>query len=226
MLLYIVYAALSFAAGYLIFWGGQKIWPVLYPTLRRRSPSAATPSTPTAPTKPIEKLTSGQQTFIVGLIVLMLGMGGLAWSFVYTADAKEDDVAGWPTAPGQITTLDMQDRVEDTDMSMVGNVAPTVKEVVIVYTYQVDGTTYTNDKIYFDERLPQNRRLVEPEDADKISQKYQVGKSVSVYYDPDDPTQSALERDENPGLRLIGLNAGIAFCLVAGMATRWLIAHR
>ncbi len=208
----LLYAAIAFLAGLLVFWTGQLVWPKIRP--------------PRPESKPPTPLTSGQRFVVKGLMVVTLAMGALAWSFVYTAKQDQDKTGDWSSVSGLITTFDSQERVNDTQMSMVGDVAPTVKEVVIIYTYQVADEVYTNDKIHADERLPDGRRLIDPADADALAKKYPVGQSVTVYYDPDDPRQSVLQKDENRGLYLVGLNAGFAFYFLAGAITRWLVTQR
>lgn len=215
-----LYAVIAFLAGLLVFWTGQ----LILPTLRQRLPFLRTPSAAAPTTK--TPITAGQRFVVRALIVIMLAMGALAWSFVYTARQDRNKTNGWSSVSGLITTFDSQERIDDTNMSLVGDVTATVKEVVIVYTYQVGDQVYTNDKIYSDERLPAGRRLMEPEDADALAEKYKLGRPVTVYYDPDDPRHAALQQDENRGLYLVGLNAGIAFYFLAGAITRWLVTQR
>ncbi|MBZ0320305.1 MAG: DUF3592 domain-containing protein [Anaerolineae bacterium] len=208
----LLYAAIAFLAGLLVFWTGQLLWPRF-----GQKTSDPKPSTPP---------TSGQRFVVKGLLVVALAMGTLAWSLVYTAKKDQDKTNDWSSVSGLITTFDSQERVNDTQMSMVGDVTETAKEVVIIYTYQVGGEVYTNDQVHADERLPDGRRLLDPTDADELAEKYKVGESVTVYYDPDDPRQSALQKDENRGLYLVGLNAGFVFYFLAGMVTRWLVTQR
>lgn len=210
----LLYAVIAFLAGLLVYWTGQLLWPKLRPVLNR--PAATTPT----------PLTSGQRFVVKGLLVVALAMGTLAWSLVYTAKQDKDRTSDWPTASGLITTFTSEERVNDTQMSLVGDVVPTVKEVVIIYTYQVGNEVYTNDKIHVDERLPNDQRLMDPEEADALAEKYPAGASVTVYYDPDDPRRSALQKDENRGLYLVGLNAGLAFYFLAGAITRFLATQR
>lgn len=212
----LLYAVIAFLAGLLVFWTGQLLRPKLWPKLRPRVAQKTGDPTPT----------SGQRFVVKGLLMVALAMGTLAWSLVYTAKKDQDKTSDWSSVSGLITTFDSQERVNDTQMSMVGDVVDTVQEVVIIYTYQVGSEVYTNNQIHADERLPDGRRLLEPADADELAKKYQVGESVTVYYNPDDPRQSALQKDENRGLYLVGLNAGFAFYFLAGMVTRWLVTQR
>ncbi len=211
----LLYAIVAFLSGLLAYWTFQLIWPKFSPQLRPHRPATAAPSGP---------LTSGQRFVIKSLLGVALAMGALAWSLVYTAEQKRTD--NWASASGLITTFTSEERVNDTQMSLVGDVVPTVKEVVIIYTYQVGSEVYTNDQIHVDERLPNNKRFLDPAEADALAKKYPVGASITVYYDPADPRQSALQKDENRGLYLVGLNAGLAFYFLAGAITRFLVTQR
>jgi hypothetical protein len=163
---------------------------------------------------------------LITLLLLMLALGITAWSFALTAYDEARETDGWPTAAGRVVTLQIEERVDDTPMSLVGNVSEARVEVALAYTYAVGGRTYTGHTIYLDERLPGGRRLVEKEQADDIRAKYPAGSTVRVLYDPDDPARAALEQDENRGLYLFGLNAGIGLCLLAGAAARWMVTRR
>ena len=51
------------------------------------------------------------------------------------------------------------------------------------YTYEVDGVGYESDRVHFGDVAASDMVL-----------KYRIGHDVSVYYDPDDPSISVLER--------------------------------
>lgn len=164
----------------------ELLWPKLRPVLNR--PAAATPT----------PLTSGQRFVVKGLLVVALAMGALAWSLFYTAKQDKDRTSDWPSASGLITTFTSEERVNDTQMSLVGDVVPTVKEVVIIYTYQVGNEVYTNDKIHVDERLPNDQRLMDPEEADALAEKYPSGcidpsRSIMTPMTPADPPSKKMK---------------------------------
>jgi hypothetical protein len=61
----------------------------------------------------------------------------------------------------------------------------------IEYEFAVDGKSYRSDEITFD-----NNYSINQEFAQIYINKYPVGKNVTVYYDPHDPSFSVLEPEE------------------------------
>ncbi|MFC1452945.1 DUF3592 domain-containing protein [Verrucomicrobiota bacterium] len=79
----------------------------------------------------------------------------------------------------------------------------------IVYTYQVEGTTYTCDRVFFG-----NYRSDRPDHAEAQKARYPPGREVDVYYDPDRPEVAVLE----PGPKFstsVVMIVGIVFTIVA-----------
>ena len=64
------------------------------------------------------------------------------------------------------------------------------KKAVIVYRYQVEDAFFNSDRVLWGGET-YHYGLDEP---DKLINKYPVGKSVSVYYDPENPAEAVLER--------------------------------
>ena len=86
---------------------------------------------------------------------------------------------GWPTTNGTITasSVNEDDRGDETTY-----------HAAVQYAYSVHAEDFTNDKIYAGYAGSSNRAT-----ALAIAKKYEVGKSISVLYNPDSPANSVLE---------------------------------
>lgn len=84
----------------------------------------------------------------------------------------------------------------------------------VTYQYSVNGNTYENDR-YWDEEIS----LGQMEKIEEIVARHSVGSSVTVYYDPQNPASSYLERlpDANlmkPMMILGGIGALIIIVII------------
>ena len=60
----------------------------------------------------------------------------------------------------------------------------------IAYSYEVNGTSYTSERISFAAGVP-------PKETDSVLARYPEGKSVTVQYAPDKPSEAVLESGVN-----------------------------
>ena len=97
----------------------------------------------------------------------------------------------WPTASGQIITSSI-------DGPTYGKYGPQYG-ADISYQYSVGGATYVSDVVnpimVYHETLAESQELV---------QQYPLGKSVKVYYNPDDPYNAVLVPVASPANGFIG----------------------
>lgn len=130
------------------------------------------------------------------LVVLMIGFATIVKLREVRAAAQ------WPKTSGRIVRsqpgFDLVQRHRD-DMPANERVAD------IVYEYQVNGTTYHGKRFTLAEK-------VAPEEAAGILARFPEGKSVDVFYDPDNPANATIDRD------MAGLGRGclILFAIGAG----------
>lgn len=102
----------------------------------------------------------------------------------------------WPSVPGEVIKSEVETHRSDGETHYLPD---------IVYTYAVDGKTYTSSKITVgDPPLDSN---ISP--AKRAQAEYPVGKAVDVYYDPEVPSSSALK----PGIR----KNDIGLALITGL---------
>ena len=141
---------------------------------------------------------------IGGCFVLVFGIIGIVMLVKYFLDKKKfEESQAWSATSGQITEAYVRESSsEDSEGYTTTSYYPEVR-----YTYQVMGVEYTGKRIAFGGNVGGSRKK-----ANEIVAQYPVGKKVTVYYDPDNLEDAALERRMGgKGLLVIG----IVFTLIA-----------
>ena len=82
-----------------------------------------------------------------------------------------------------------------------------------VYEYVVDGIRYQSDRVGFDDLAFSNSRLIAERDADRFG----VGSSVQVHYDPDAPSSAVLHLGNPRFSRWCLGGAGLALLLAVAL---------
>lgn len=115
-------------------------------------------------------------------LVALIGAVGL---FVSGRDLlRGRSSASWPTTQGEVVYSSLEQSMS-TDSDGDTSVTYGAK---IVYNYQVGGQQLTGDRRAFSESRTSSARR-----AQEITNRYQVGAAVTVYYDPNNPQVSVLE---------------------------------
>lgn len=119
---------------------------------------------------------------ICSIALPLLVIGGLVY-FLYKRSqqrvAYRQAAQAWRSAEGKILMSSVQ-------RTHQGNSYP-----VVVYQYEVNGNQYQSQTIQAGEQFL-NAHIVGQ--AQETVQRYPIGKTVTVYYNPDNPAESALER--------------------------------
>lgn len=116
--------------------------------------------------------------------VLMGGFGLLLIVLAVLQKNKAKKAAeSWPTASGVVEKSELSVR-HDTDSD---GTSSTTYAAHVVYSYKVDGLSYSNDAIGFGSSSGGRKK------AQKKLEEYPAGKSVTVYYDPEKPEKAVLE---------------------------------
>lgn len=129
------------------------------------------------------------------LLLLFFAIGAVIMFFGWRTVANAQASASWPSVPGQVISSTVT-RQSDSDGSV--SFSPEVS-----YRYQVGSQSYQGRRIKFGENAYGFRAR-----AQSVADRYPVGHSVSVYYDPADPNLSVLE----PG---VSLGSYIVVCIGA-----------
>lgn len=138
-----------------------------------------------------QKIPRGVQVFcalfaVIGLVVV--GAGG--WTLVKSIRSEQ-----WPVTDGIVQSAEMK--------SSSGRHGGTTYSAAVTYSYQVAGVSYTGAKVAIGSMSSSSAY------AGGILNRYPVGKKVSVYYSPGDPSDAVLET---------GIHGGTWICFGVGTA--------
>lgn len=119
-------------------------------------------------------------------IILPLAILGVVGYFLYKRSQQSNTARqaaqSWPSTTGTVLTSTIQ-------VSHTGNSRS--EAPVVLYTYEVSGQSYQGQTIKAGEQYLNVRFSG---DAINTMGRYPVGKKVTVYYNPANPAESALER--------------------------------
>jgi len=119
-------------------------------------------------------------------IVVPLGIAAGLGVFLYRRSkqrgAAMQAAQSWPHTSGTVLQSSVQSRSTDNGTSIFP---------LVVYSYTVNGKSYQSQIIKAGDQVMSVRIMG---DAQKTVNRYPAGAKVTVYYNPDDPKQAALER--------------------------------
>jgi len=116
-----------------------------------------------------------------------------AWKNVQRAKAS----TSWPTTTGSITATDIKKVMFR-------------RQPLITYTYAVNGTPYTSQRISF-------AGGYKPKEVDPVLARYPAGTAVTVAYDPQKPTEATLETGANKQVKAQLRLLVVCFILIVGV---------
>lgn len=135
---------------------------------------------------------------LVGAVVIIIGIAALAFAAVMYNKGRS--TYSWLSTQGVITESDTRTQR-----------SPTEKSTTIIadvwYKYEVGNVEYTNDRISEAQFGSSNSSH-----AVREARKYPVGKRVTVYYNPGNPSDSVLE--QGIGWTFVGIAGGIGLVLL------------
>ena len=139
-----------------------------------------------------------------GLFVAIFAGVGIYLLIRFNKDKqKAASSQSWPSASGRI----VEARVAESTSTDSDGDRSTCYSPQIVYEYEVLGSPLRGDKIYVGLKSSSSNYKKAQE---KVAQ-YPIGKTVSVYYNPDDPTDAVLERRAQTTITLV---LGIIFLVI------------
>jgi hypothetical protein len=140
--------------------------------------------------------------FVGFIVVSILLVNGILLFNIFSARRKASAMQAWSSAPGSIVESELRSRKRSRRRIYYPH---------IVYQYTVMGQTYTGKRISpgVDSGSSRARELVA---------KYPPGAPVTVYYDPQNPSDAALEKDLSKTMprmwfSLIAANLTLCLCL-------------
>ena len=115
---------------------------------------------------------------VAGAIIAFIGINGLV-----KAKASVD----WPSSPGRIVSSSVESH------RSTGDSGPrrTTYHAEISYEFSIEGITFNGNRVAYGDYDSNS-----PSHATRIANRYPKGKSVTVYYMPENPEECLLE----PGL--------------------------
>jgi hypothetical protein len=122
-------------------------------------------------------------------VVLIGGLIAAVWSSLRIASGVAS--LRWPSTTGRVRARD----IDDTGQRY---------QLILEYSYEVNGVPYRGRRISFD--FPLGRK--EFEAGTLLFYKYPPGKEITVYFDPQSPYRSVIERGVSWQL-LLSLSVGI-----------------
>ena len=146
---------------------------------------------------------------IFGLVFLLVGIGLLYFNVPKARQAYA--TKGWPTTSGTVEKSSVKSESAQS-IKDAGDRSPTVLETyykaAISYRYNVEGKEHTSDRLVRHEMSSRSSG-----GAVAATQRYPVGATVTVHYDPSSPDIAVLET--NIGTMILALNAaGLLFTLM------------
>jgi hypothetical protein len=122
-------------------------------------------------------------TVLGGLCTLVpfVAIGWYIWDRSKKRDAVREAALAWRTTTGRV----LKSRVE------VSGGETTSVTARVEYAYDVNGQAYQSDQIRAGDKV---MRITSSGDAYKTTDRYPVGAIVTVYYNPANPQEAALER--------------------------------
>ena len=140
------------------------------------------------------------------MVLVLAGVGIAVYGTGTVIDAYKS--TDWPQADGSVTASGVEMKSDATD----GRTRALRYSPAVSYSYDVDGRTYSLDRLGFTRVWTGDES-----DAQSIVRRYPVGQTVTVYYDPGDPSMAVLF----PGVSLnsmLGLLFGLAMIAIMTVA--------
>lgn len=140
----------------------------------------------------------------MGIFILVFLGGGGYMIYRSVQDRKKARASlTWPSTQGRvIESRVVESHSSDSDGDTTTNYRPYIK-----YEYEVVGSTFTSDKLAIGPAVSTSNYRKSEEKVKRMP----VGAAVTVFYNPDDPTDAVLEQRSNAGLLL---TLGIIFAVV------------
>lgn len=131
-------------------------------------------------------MSKGIKSAISILVMVALTAGGAYLYRVYDGNMSALSQASldWPSVEGLITRSELKVWSSSSSTRKGAN----KHDVRVTYEYVVAGRSYSNDVVRFDQNNGSRS------EKQKMVSSHPVGKLVDVFYNPDDPDQSVLQK--------------------------------
>ena len=124
---------------------------------------------------------------IVCLIFFGIGIGMLVKLAKHYGKLQQSK--NWLSTNGKILSSDLDAQISTDD----DGYQTTTYLAKVFFTYEVNGNSYESDRVNFDYGM----RTSNVRKPQSVVEQYPTGSDVTVYYDPENPQQSVLEKRVN-----------------------------
>ena len=148
-----------------------------------------------------------------GGIATIIGLGGVLLTGWYIHQDRASE--SWPQVTGQITTSRIGSSISPSghttsNTGLANRKIDTDYSVRLRYIYQVKGQSYASTRLRFG-----STRHDERSDAEEEQRKFSQGKKIAVYYHPEKPSRSVLQRGTSGNW---GQFIGLLICMLFGLS--------
>jgi hypothetical protein len=151
-----------------------------------------------------------RQSICSGLFLVVVGLGCLVYfGWVYS---QQSAAKSWPTVPAKVVTSHIE---KDTTVSARRGVRDHYR-ACIEYQYTVGGAVYTGTDLWFDSEPKSTDRL----DMEKLTAEYPIGKTMDVYFNPEEPQIAVVTPEKNATLVKCAMAGGV-LSLIIGALLAW-----
>jgi len=144
--------------------------------------------------------------------LILLGLGIYLIAFSLRNKKKAEDSQNWPGTNGTVTLAEVKQSISrDEDGHESVSFYPHVE-----FTYQISGQTFSGKRISFGGILSQKNQAA----VQQSLTHYAPGSLVSVFYDPQNPSEAVLERKAGGfkgGLAIGIICVVLAACIACGI---------
>jgi hypothetical protein len=155
------------------------------------------------------KLRPTQTKFGVIIALLLLIVGGIFTFLGVKFIRQQQDAQNWPAVQGIVTDTYIKENVNES----IDQTDDTITYVPkVVYEYVVDDRVYSGTQL----RIGFERSYDRRQKANEAMTAYPVGAEVTVYYNPANPAEAALNLDLN-GFNNVALIVGVVLLALGGI---------
>ena len=122
---------------------------------------------------------------VVAPLLVIAGVGGYVVSRMRKSSSARSLAIGWPHTKGTVLSATVQ-------VSQHGNLRQ--EAPLVLYAYQVNGQVFQGHRVRVGDAFGRTRVAGTESSASNTVARYPSGAPVIVYYDPTNPSCSALER--------------------------------
>lgn len=125
---------------------------------------------------------AGGACAVIVPLIFLIGFGIFFYRRYQQGNAARASAQSWPSTSGAVLSSSVQVRRTNKSRS---------EYPVVVYQYEVNGQSYQGQRVKASDKFMSIRLAGETQ---ATVARYPIGSRVTVYYDPANPSESALER--------------------------------